>query len=203
MALFLILLGQTLPGGVGAGLYHMLVVALLAVLLAGLLVGRTPEYLGKKIGDREIKLAMLASLIVSAATLGLSAVAATLPLALKTLSTSGAHGLTELVYTCASAVANNGSSFDGLNANNPFWNTTLGLGMAIGKFGVTLPVLAIAGSLVAKPKLPPTAGTFPTDGALFVGLVTAVILILTGLQYFPALALGPIDEQFEMSARLR
>jgi K+-transporting ATPase ATPase A chain len=198
MALFMILLGHTLPGGVGSGLYGMLVMALLAVLLAGLLVGRTPEYLGKKIEAGEIKLAILSSLIVSATMLGFTAVACVLPLALRSVSASGPHGLTELFYATASATANNGSSFEGLNANTPYWNITLGLAMALGKFGSAIPVLAIAGRLAAKPKSPRTEGTFPTDSILFVGLVTAVILILTGLQYFPALALGPMVEQLQM-----
>jgi len=200
VALFLVLLGDMLPGGVGVGIYRMLVMALLAVFLAGLLVGRTPEYLGKKIGAREIKLAMLASLVLSASVLGFSAAATSLALALHSISAPGAHGLTELVYAYASATANNGSSFAGLEANTPYWNTTLGIAMAVGRFGAAVPVLAIAGSLAAKPKLAATTGTFPTDGPLFVGLVAAVILILTGLQYFPALALGPINEHFEMSS---
>jgi len=200
VALFLVLLGDMLPGGVGVGIYRMLVMALVAVFLAGLLVGRTPEYLGKKIGAREIKLAMLASLVLSASILGFSAAATSLALALHSISAPGAHGLTELVYAYASATANNGSSFAGLDADTPYWNTTLGIAMAFGRFGAAVPVLAIAGSLAAKPKLATTTGTFPTDGPLFVGLVAAVILILTGLQYFPALALGPINEHFEMIA---
>ena len=199
VALFMILLGHVLPGGVGSGLYGMLVMALLAILLAGLLVGRTPEYLGKKIEAREIKLVILSSLVVSVGILGFSAVAAILPLALHALSARGPHGLTEIVYAYASATANNGSSFEGLNDNAAYWNMTLGVAMALGKFAALIPILAIIGALAAKPKLPPTEGTFPTDGPLFVGLVAAVIVILTGLQYFPALALGPIVEQSQMS----
>ncbi len=202
VGLFMILLGHTLPGGAGSGLYAMLVMAMLAVLLAGLLVGRTPEYLGKKIEGREIKLAMLSSLVVSATTLGFTAVAAVLPLALRSVSARGPHGLTELFYAYASAASSNGSSFEGLAANTPYWNTTLGIAMALGKYGAVTPVLAIAGSLAAKPKLMPTEGTFPTDSGLFVGLIAAVILILTGLQYFPALALGPIVEQLQMQSWL-
>jgi K+-transporting ATPase ATPase A chain len=197
-ALFLILLGEHLPGGDGSGLTGMLVMALLAIFLAGQLVGRTPEYLGKKIETREIKYAMLASLVLSASTLGFSSLAANLPTALKALSASGAHGLTEFFYTYASVAANNGSAFQGLHANTPYWNTTIGIVMALGRFGVAIPALAIAGSLAAKPKLPPTMGTFPTDSVMFVGLVATVIVILTGLQYFPALALGPIGEHFRM-----
>jgi len=203
LILFVILLGQTLPGGAGSGLYGLLVMATLAVLVAGLLVGRTPEYLGKRIGAREIKLAMLASLVLPATSLGLAAITATTPLALAGLSTHGPHGLTELLYACAAATANNGSPFAGLMTNTVFWNLILALAMALGRFGVALPVLALAGSLVAKPKLHPTKGTFPTDGPLFVGLVTAIVLILAGLQYFPALALGPANEQFEMAHRLK
>jgi potassium-transporting ATPase potassium-binding subunit len=198
VALFLILLGEHLPGGDGWGLTGMLVMALLAIFLAGQLVGRTPEYLGKKIETREIKLAMLASLILSALILGFSAVTAFLPQALEAVSASGPHGLTEFFYTYASAAANNGSSFSGLRANSPYWNVTLGVIMALGRFGIAIPVLAIAGSVAAKPKLAPTMGTFPTDSPLFAGLVAAVILIITGLQYFPALALGPINEQILM-----
>ena len=200
VALFMILLGHTLPGGVGAGLYNMLVMALLAVFLAGMLVGRTPEYLGKKIETREVKLAMLSALIVSATILGLSAAASLSPAALDSLSVKGAHGLTELFYAYASATENNGSAFAGLRADTPYLNTTLGLAMLIGKLGTVIPILAIAGGIAAKPKLAPTDGTFPTDGPLFVGLVTAVIIILTGLQFFPTLALGPIVEQSQMTA---
>jgi K+-transporting ATPase ATPase A chain len=202
VALFMILLGHTLPGGVGAGLYSMLVMAILTVFLAGMLVGRTPEYLGKKIETREVKLAMLSALIVSATILGLSAAAAILPGAAAALSGRGPHGLTEIFYAYASATSNNGSAFQGLKADTPYWNLTLGLAMVIGKLGTVIPILAIIGALSAKPKLPPTEGTFPTDGPLFVGLVTAAIIILTGLQYFPALALGPIVEQSQMSARV-
>ena len=202
VALFMILLGHTLPGGVGSGIYNMLVMALLAVFLAGMLVGRTPEYLGKKIEAREVKLAMLSALIVSVTILGLSAASAILPQALSSLSVKGPHGLMEIFYAYASATSNNGSSFAGLRVDTAYWNTTLGLAMLIGKFGTTIPVLAITGSLAAKPKLAHTDGTFPTDGPLFVGLITAVIVILTGLQYFPALALGPIVEQSQMQARV-
>jgi K+-transporting ATPase ATPase A chain len=200
--LFLMLIGGTLPGGVGSGISCMLVMAMLTTFLAGLLVGRTPEYLGKKIGAREIKLAMLTSIMLPASILGFSAIAASLPLALKAVSATGAHGLTEILYTYASTTVNNGSSFAGLNANTLYWNTTLGIAAALGRFGVAIPVLAIAGGLAAKPKLPPTEGTFPTDGPLFVVLVIAAILIVAGLLYFPALALGPIREHFEMAARL-
>jgi K+-transporting ATPase ATPase A chain len=200
IALFMIKLGEMLPGGVGSGLYGMIVMALLSVFVAGLMVGRTPEYLGKKVEAREIKLAMLSALILTIAILGFAAVAVVLPLALKGASTSGPHGLTEMLYAYSSAAGNNGSAFAGLTANSPYWNTTLGVAMILGRFGYAVPVLAIAGGIVAKPKLAPTAGTLPTHGPLFIGLVIGVILILGGLQYFPALALGPIVEHFQMLA---
>jgi K+-transporting ATPase ATPase A chain len=197
MALFLIQLGEIIPGGVGSGLYGMVVMALIAVFVAGLMVGRTPEYLGKKIEAREIKYAMLAVLILPLAILGFSGVAAVLPVALKGLANPGAHGLTEIIYAYSSATGNNGSAFAGLSANTRWWNTTLGIAMLLGRFAYAIPVLAIAGSLAAKPKLGATTGTFPTDGPLFVGLLIGVILIMGGLQFFPALALGPIVEHFQ------
>jgi len=200
MALFMIKLGEMLPGGVGSGLYGMIVMALLAVFVAGLMVGRTPEYLGKKVEAREIKLAMLATLVLTVSILGFAAVALVLPLAMKAMSASGPHGLTEVLYAYASASGNNGSAFAGLSGNTPYWNTTLGIAMWLGRFGYAVPVLAIAGGLAAKPKLAPSAGTLPTDGPLFIGLLIGVILILGGLQYFPALALGPIVEHFQMLA---
>jgi K+-transporting ATPase ATPase A chain len=200
IAMFMIQLAEMLPGGVGSGLYGMMVMAIISVFVAGLMVGRTPEYLGKKIEAREMKLCMLASLILTASILGFAAVAIVLPLAMKTVSASGAHGLSEVLYAYTSATGNNGSAFAGLTAANPFWDTTLGLAMFLGRFGYAVPVLAIAGGLVAKPKLEPTAGTLPTHGPLFIGLVIGVILILGGLQYFPAQALGPIVEHFQMLA---
>ena len=198
IAMFLIQLGEIIPGGVGSGLYGMVVMALIAVFVAGLMVGRTPEYLGKKVEAREIKYAMLAVLILPLAILGFSGVAAVLPVALKGLANPGAHGLSEIVYAYSSATGNNGSAFAGLSANTPWWNTTLGIAMLLGRFAYAIPVLAIAGSLAAKPKLGATAGTFPTDGPLFVGLLIGVILIMGGLQFFPALALGPIVEHFQV-----
>jgi len=198
MALFMIKLGEILPGGVGSGLYGIVVMAIIAVFIAGLMVGRTPEYLGKKIEAKEVKFAVLATLILPAAILGFSAVAAVLPSALKDVSATGPHGLTEILYAYSSAVGNNGSAFAGINANSPWWNTTLGIAMALGRFAYIVPVLAMAGALVAKPKLEPTAGTLPTDGLQFAGLLMGVILILGGLQYFPPLALGPIVEHFQM-----
>jgi K+-transporting ATPase ATPase A chain len=198
VAMFLMQLGEITPGGVGSGLYGMVVMALIAVFVAGLMVGRTPEYLGKKVEAREIKYAMLAVLILPLAILGFSAVAAVLPVALRGLANPGAHGLSELLYAYTSATANNGSAFAGLSANTPWWNTTLGIAMLLGRFAYAIPVLAIAGSLVAKPKLSESAGAFPAHGMLFVSLLIGIILIMGGLQFFPALALGPIVEHFQM-----
>jgi K+-transporting ATPase ATPase A chain len=197
VAMFMIQLGEILPGGVGSGLYGMLVMALIAVFVAGLMVGRTPEYLGKKVEAGEIKYAMLAVLILPLSILGFAAVASVLPVGLKGLANPGPHGLSEILYAYSSATGNNGSAFAGLSANAPWWNATLGVAMLLGRFAYVIPVFAIAGSLAAKPKLAATAGTFPTDGPLFVGLLTGVILIMGGLQFFPALALGPIVEHFQ------
>ncbi|MFI4935615.1 MAG: potassium-transporting ATPase subunit KdpA [Caulobacterales bacterium] len=198
MAMFMIQLGEMLPGGVGSGLYGMMVSALIAVFVAGLMVGRTPEYLGKKIEAREVKFAMLASVTLPLSILGFSAIAAVTPVALKALEASGPHGLSEILYAYTSATGNNGSAFAGLSANVPYWNATLGIAMLLGRFAYVLPVLAMAGSLAAKPKLAPTAGTLPTHGPLFVGLLIGVILIMGGLMYFPAQALGPIVEHFQV-----
>jgi len=198
VALFLMQLGELAPGGDGSGLYAMVHMALLAVFVAGLMVGRTPEYLGKKIEAREIKYVMLSALIMTVAILGFAAVALVLPLALKAQSASGPHGLSEILYAYTSGTANNGSAFGGLSANSPWYNITIGIAMMVGRYGYAIPVLAVAGSLVAKPKLAPTAGTLPTHTGLFVGLLVGVIIILGGLQFFPALALGPIVEHFQM-----
>ena len=194
MPLLLIKLGEIVPGGVGSGLFGILVIAILTVFIAGLMVGRTPEYLGKKIEAREMKLAMLAQLILPATILGFTAVAALLPTALASLANAGPHGLTELLYAYASATGNNGSAFAGLSANTPWFDVTLGIAMFLGRFGYVVPVMAIAGSLAVKTRGTASAGSFPTHGPLFVGLVVAVILILGGLQFFPAFALGPIVE---------
>jgi K+-transporting ATPase ATPase A chain len=198
--MFLIQLGEVLPGGVGSGLYGMLVFVLLAVFVAGLMVGRTPEYLGKKIQAREIKLAMLAVLVVPLCILGFSAVAAVLPAALGAVQDAGPHGLSEILYAYSSAAGNNGSAFAGFGADTPYLNTTLGIAMLLGRYAVIVPVLAIAGGLAAKPKLPPSSGSFPTHGPLFVGLLCGVILILGGLQFLPALFLGPVAEHFSLMA---
>jgi K+-transporting ATPase ATPase A chain len=202
-AMFMIQLGEMLPGGVGSGLYGMVVMALIAVFVAGLMVGRTPEYLGKKIEAREVKFAMLAVLILPLSILGFSAVGAVLPVVLKARTNLGPHGLSEILYAYSSATGNNGSAFAGLSANVPYLNTTLGIAMLLGRFAYVVPVLAMAGSLAAKPKLTATAGTLPTHGPLFISLLAGVILIMGGLQFFPALALGPIVEHFQALAAVR
>ena len=196
--MFNLLAGCIWPGGVGAGLYGFLVLAVIAVFIAGLMVGRTPEYLGKKIEAREMKLAMFAVLIYPAAVLGFSAASVMLQTGLDSLNNTGPHGLSEILYAYASANANNGSAFAGLNGDTPWFNTTLGIVMLAGRFAYVIPVLALAGGLAAKKKAPPSAGTFPTTGPLFVGLLIGVIVILYLLQYFPALALGPVVEHFLM-----
>ncbi|MGV8856294.1 MAG: potassium-transporting ATPase subunit KdpA [Devosia sp.] len=198
--MFLIQLGEVLPGGVGSGLYGMLVFAILAVFVAGLMVGRTPEFLGKKIEAREMKLAMLAILILPLVILGFTAVSAVAPFGVAGITTPGPHGLSEILYAYSSAAGNNGSAFGGLAGNSPWYNTTLAIAMLLGRFAYIVPVLAIAGSLAAKPRLPSSSGTFPTDRPLFVGLLIGIILIMGGLQFFPALALGPIVEHFAMLA---
>jgi potassium-transporting ATPase potassium-binding subunit len=196
--LFNILAGCIWPGGVGAGLYGFLVVVVISVFVAGLMVGRTPEYLGKKIETKEMKLAMFAVLIYPLVVLGFSATSVLLKTALDSLNNAGPHGLSEIIYAFASTNANNGSAFAGLNGATPWFNTTLGLAMLLGRFCYAVPVLALAGSLAAKKKAPASAGTFPTTGPLFVGLLLGVIVILYLLQYFPALALGPVVEHFLM-----
>ncbi|WP_424811202.1 potassium-transporting ATPase subunit KdpA [Roseococcus sp. YIM B11640] len=197
--LFLIQLGEVLPGGVGSGLYGMIIFALLSVFVAGLMVGRTPEYLGKKVQAREIKLAMLAVLVLPAAILGLASIALVVPFGVSSLQDAGPHGLTEMLYAYTSAAGNNGSAF-GLTADTPWLNSTLGLAMLLGRFAFAVPVLAIAGSLAAKPRAPEGPGTLPTHGPLFAGLLAGVILILGGLQYLPSIALGPLAEHFSMLA---
>ncbi|MFC5374130.1 potassium-transporting ATPase subunit KdpA [Brevundimonas faecalis] len=198
VTMFLMQLGEILPGGIGSGVAVMVLMAMLSVFVAGLMVGRTPEYLGKKIEAREIQFAMLAVLVVPLSVLGFSAVAAVLPEALAGLLNKGPHGLSEVLYAYTSATGNNGSAFAGLTANAPWWNTTLGLAMLLGRFVPAIAVLAVAGALVAKPRLAPSTGTLPTHGPLFIGLLIGVILILGGLQFFPALSLGPIVEHFDM-----
>ncbi|WP_019906477.1 potassium-transporting ATPase subunit KdpA [Methylobacterium sp. 77] len=193
-------LGEVIVGGVGAGLYGMLVFVIVTIFVAGLMVGRTPEYLGKKIEGREVKMAMLAILCLPLMMLGFTALATVVASGLAGPANAGPHGFSEILYAYTSAAANNGSAFGGLTANTAFYNTTLGIGMLFGRFFVIVPALAIAGSLAAKKTLPASAGTFPTHGILFVGLLVGVILIVGGLTFFPALALGPIVEHLAGAA---
>jgi K+-transporting ATPase ATPase A chain len=189
-------LGEVIFGGVGAGLYGMLIFGLLSVFIAGLMVGRTPEYLGKKIEAREVKLAMLYVLIFPLVILYFSAWSVVAPYGVSSLNNNGPHGLSEILYAYSSGAGNNGSAFAGLNANTPWYNATLGLTMLIGRFFMIVPVLAIAGSLVGKKVVPPGPGTFPTSGALFVVLLVGVVVIVGALTFFPALSLGPLVEHF-------
>src|ERR1700752_220295 len=195
-----IMLGEIIFGGVGSGLYGMLLFAILAVFIAGLMVGRTPEYLGKKIEAREVKMARVAILILPLSILGFTALAVVLQPGLAGMANAGPHGFTEALYAYTSATGNNGSAFAGLSANTPFYNTTLGLAMWIGRYFFIVPMLAVAGPLAAKKIIPASSGTFPTDGALFVGLLIAVILIIGGLTFFPAMALGAVVEHFALYA---
>jgi K+-transporting ATPase ATPase A chain len=189
-----IMLGEIIFGGVGSGLYGALMFVIIAMFVAGLMVGRTPEYLGKKLEAKEVKMAMLAILILPLSILGFTALAVVIKPGLDALANAGPHGFSEALYAYTSATGNNGSAFAGLSANTPFWNATLGLAMIIGRFLFVIPVLAVAGSLAAKKIVPVSAGTFPTHGGLFVGLVVGVILITGGLTFLPALALGPVVE---------
>ncbi len=189
-------LGEVVFGGVGAGLYGMLIFVLLAVFIAGLMVGRTPEYLGKKIEAREMKLAMLYVLIFPLIILGFTAWAVLAPYGVSSLNNGGPHGLSEILYAFTSATGNNGSAFAGISANTPFYNVTLGLAMLVGRFLMIVPALAIAGSMIGKKVVQPGPGTFPTSGWLFVGLLVAVILIVGALTFRPALSLGPVVEHF-------
>lgn len=216
--LFNILSGEVIFGGVGAGLYGMLMFAVLAVFIAGLMVGRTPEYLGKKIKRYEVQMAMLAILVLTASILGFTALATTIKLDEKSslnrlgttetyygnptsnVNNSGAHGFSEILYAYTSGTGNNGSAFAGLTANTPFYNFTIGLAMLIGRFLMIIPLLAMAGNLARQRKVPITAGTFKTDNATFVILLVGVVLIVGALTYFPALALGPVVEHFQMKA---
>lgn len=200
IAMLNIMLGEIIFGGVGAGLYGMLIFVILTVFLAGLMVGRTPEYLGKKIEAREIKLAITAVLLPSTCILLFSALASVTETGLASRSNAGPHGFSEILYAFSSGAGNNGSAFAGLNANTPFYNVLIGVAMWVGRFGVILPVLGIAGSMVKKRVAPPSPGTFPTDTPLFVILLMSVILIVGALTFFPALSLGPIIEQLLMNA---
>ena len=195
-----IALGEVVFGGVGAGLLGMLMFAIIAVFIAGLMVGRTPEYLGKKIERKEIMMAALALLILPASVLGFSAVASVLPQGVSSILNPGPHGLTEILYQYTSANGNNGSAFAGLNGNTPYYNWTGGIAFLIGRFAFLIPIMAFGGSLVKKRVVPAGLGTFPTTGPLFVGLLIGVILIVGALTYFPAYSLGPIVEQLLMQA---
>jgi K+-transporting ATPase ATPase A chain len=189
-------LGELIFGGVGAGLYAMLVFVILSVFIAGLMVGRTPECLGKKVEAREVKLAMLYALIFPLIILGNAAWSMVAPYGLSSLNNAGPHGLSEVLYAFSSAAGNNGSAFAGLNANTPWYNVALGLTMLIGRFLMIVPALGIAGSMVGKKIVSPGPGTFPTNGALFTGLLVSVVVIVGALTFFPALSLGPIVEHF-------
>ncbi len=193
-----IMLGEVIYGGVGAGLYGIIIFIILTVFIAGLMVGRTPEYLGKKIDAFEVKMAIIAILAPSFVILTFSAVASVVEPGISSLSNPGPHGLSQILYGFSSAAGNNGSAFAGLSANTVFYNLALGIGMLIGRFGVIIPVLAIAGALILKKSTPFTSGTFRTDDWLFIGLLIGVILIVGGLTFFPALSMGPLVEHFLM-----
>ncbi len=195
-----IMLGEVIFGGVGSGLYGILLFAILAVFIAGLMVGRTPEYLGKKIDARDVKMTIIAILALPLSILGWTALATVLPAGLAGPANAGPHGFSEILYGFTSATGNNGSAFAGLSANTPYYNTTLAFAMLMGRFVFIVPMMAVAGSLVSKKIVPASAGTFPTDRSLFVGLLVGVILIVGGLTYFPAVSLGPVVEHFAMKA---
>jgi K+-transporting ATPase ATPase A chain len=193
-------LGEIIVGGVGAGMYGMLLFVILSVFVAGLMVGRTPEYVGKKIEAKEVKMAMLAILVLPLMYLGWTAVAVIVPSAVASTANPGPHGFTEVLYAYTSQTGNNGSAFAGLTGNTLFYNVTGAIAMLVGRFWMIIPAMAIAGSLAAKKTVPASAGTFPTTGGLFVGLVVGVIVIIGGLTFFPALALGPIVEHLAMTS---
>ena len=192
------MLGEIIVGGVGAGFYGMLLLVIIAMFVAGLMVGRTPEYLGKKIEAKEVKMAMLAVLALPLSMLGFTAISAVMPSAVASIANPGPHGYSEILYAFTSGTANNGSAFGGLTGNTPWYNVTIGIAMLMGRFLIIIPVMAIAGSLAMKKAHPESAGTFPTHGSLFVGLLVGVIVIVGGLTFFPALALGPIVEHLAM-----
>jgi potassium-transporting ATPase potassium-binding subunit len=193
-------LGEIIVGGVGSGMYGMLLFVILSIFVAGLMVGRTPEYVGKKIEAKEVKMAMLAILVLPLMYLGWTAVAMLVPSAVAAMNNPGPHGFTEVLYAYTSQTGNNGSAFAGLSANTLFYNLTGAIAMGVGRFWMIIPTMIIAGSLAAKKTVPASAGTFPTTGGLFVGLVVGVIVIVGGLTFFPALALGPIAEQLSINA---
>jgi potassium-transporting ATPase potassium-binding subunit len=193
-------LGEIIVGGVGSGMYGMLLFVIIAIFVAGLMVGRTPEYVGKKIEAKEVKMAMLAILVLPLMFLGWTAVAMLVPSAVAAMNNPGPHGFTEVLYSYTSQAGNNGSAFAGLNGNTLFYNLTGAVAMGVGRFWMIIPTMAIAGSLAAKKSMPASAGTLPTTGGLFVGLVVGVIIIIGGLTFFPALALGPLSEQLAINA---
>src|ERR1700675_1790174 len=193
-------LGEIFVGGVGSGMYGMLLFVIISIFVAGLMVGRTPEYVGKKIEAKEVKMAMLAILVLPLMYLGWTAVAVVLPPAVASMANAGPHGFTEVLYAYTSQTGNNGSAFAGLTGNTTFYNITGAIAMGVGRFWMIIPTMVIAGSLAAKKTVPASAGTFPTTGGLFVGLVVGVIVIVGGLTFFPALALGPIVEQLAVNA---
>jgi potassium-transporting ATPase potassium-binding subunit len=194
-------LGEIIVGGVGAGIYGMLLFVIIAIFVAGLMVGRTPEYVGKKIEAKEVKMAMLAILVLPLMYLGWTAVSSVVPSAVAATNNQGPHGFTEMLYLYVSSTANNGSAFAGISANTMFYNLTGAVAMLVGRFWMIIPAMAIAGSLAAKKTVPASAGTFPTTGGLFIGLVVGVIVIIGGLTFFPALSLGPIVEHLAMLAK--
>jgi len=193
-------LGEVIFGGVGSGLYGMLAFAIVAMFVAGLMVGRTPEYLGKKLEAREVKMTILALLSLPLSILGWTALAVVLPAGVAGIANTGPHGFSEILYAYTSGTGNNGSAFAGISANTLFFNTTIAGAMLMGRFIFVIPLLAVAGSLAQKKLLAPSAGTFPTHSPLFVGLLVGVVLIIGGLTYFPAIALGPVVEQVAMNA---
>src|SRR6202021_1171555 len=192
-------LGEIIVGGVGSGMYGMLLFVIISIFVAGLMVGRTPEYVGKKIEAKEVKMAMLAILVLPLMYLGWTAVAMLVPSAVAAMNNPGPHGFTEVLYAYTSQTGNNGSAFAGISANTLFYNITGAIAMGVGRFWMIIPTMAIAGSLAAKKSIPASAGTFPTSGGLFVGLVVGVILIIGGLTFFPALALGAIVEPLALT----
>jgi K+-transporting ATPase ATPase A chain len=194
-------LGEIIVGGVGAGLYGMLLFVIISIFVAGLMVGRTPEYVGKKIEAKEVKMAMLAILVLPLMYLGWTAVATVVPSAVAATNNPGPHGFSEILYLYTSSTGNNGSAFAGISANTMFYNLTGAVAMFVGRFWMIIPAMAIAGSLAAKKTVPASAGTFPTTGGLFIGLVVGVIVIIGGLTFFPALSLGPIVEHLAMLAK--
>jgi K+-transporting ATPase ATPase A chain len=198
VAMINMMLGEVIYGGAGSGLYGIIIFVILTVFIAGLMVGRTPEYLGKKIEAFEVQMAMIVVLCPSVVILLFSALACITPVGLSSLNNAGPHGLSEILYAFASAAGNNGSAFAGLNVSTVFYDVMIALGMFIGRFGIIIPVLAIGGSLAKKKIVPVSQGTFKTDTVLFVGLLIAIILIIGGLTFFPALSLGPVVEYILM-----